>query len=274
LFAIGALAPRDAAANRADGEDADAREATSPARVDERVEADHDASPGGEYGPFFEAEPTSEVRSPTPRARSGQPLFAVGGGVFCFVEDTRCKSSLIADFDFGVGVNVVGSDRGIDVPFTQWRARGGFTVRPFYLARDEWHRWGLGASVSYAQGSPQVATGQVDTSDPFADVNETGPLKSLRVDVNNQLWMSQKRNALHVDFTIGAARTTVLDAPGLYWGTHAEVGMGWGGLAGFYGSLDFLDQDLRAVFGFRTHAAFAGPIIGILALGLAAGGAV
>ena len=245
----------------------------------EEGEAEDSAPPAlhtsrGEFGPFFEGEPTSEVTYPTPVPRAGQPLFGLGDGAFCLVEDSGCKSSLIADFDFGVGMNVVGSDRGLDVPFTQWRVRGGFTIRPYYLGTGGWHRWGVGVSASFAQGSPQVATGIVDTSDPLADVKELGPLSTMRIDMLHQIWMSKKRNALHLDFNLGAARTTVLDAPGQFWGTHTEVGVGWGGLAGFYVSADFLDQDLRTVFGFRTHAAIAGPIIGALALGLIAGGAV
>jgi hypothetical protein len=200
-------------------------------------------------------------------------MFGVGQGAFCFVEDSGCRANLIADFDFGVGTNVVGSDRGVDVPMTQWRARGGFTVRPFYLARGEWHRWGLGVTASFSQASAQVAIARADTSDTNADVLETDPVRSTRVAVLNQLWMSQKRNALHLDFSLGAVRSTVLDAGQLFWGTHAEFGVGWGGLAGFYASTDFLDQDLRAIFGFRTHAGIAGPILGMVALGLLAGGA-
>ena len=240
---------------------------------DDAVEVGQDASAKGEYGPYFEDSPTSEVTYATPTPRPGQPLFGVGQGAFCFVEDSGCKSSLIADFDFGAGVNVVGSDRGLDVPMTQWRARGGFVVRPLYLANGEWHRWGIGTTTSWSQATGQVAIARTDVSDTNADVSETDPVRSLRVDLVNQLWMSQKRNALHIDFSLGAVRSTVLDAGQLFWGTHAELAVGWGGLAGFYASTDFLDQDLRAIFGFRTHAGIAGPIVGIVALGLLAGGA-
>lgn len=231
-------------------------------------------APQGEYGPFYEGEPASEVVSPTPKVRPGLPLVAVGGDAFCFVEDAGCKASLLADFDFGVGMNVLGSERGVDVPYTQWRVRGGFTVRPLQIARDTFHPWGVGLALSYSQGSPQVATGRGDSSDPFADVQETARLQGLRIALVNQLWLSQKRNALHADLSFGTVRSTVLDANGQFWGTHAELAVGWGGWATFFGSADFLDRDLRAVFGFRSHAIAAGPIVGMVLLGMLAGGAL
>ncbi len=237
------------------------------------LEGEADA-PEGEFGPFYEGEPDSEVHWPTPKVRPGQPLLGVGGGAFCFGEDAGCKASLLADFDFGVGMNIVGSDRGIDVAYTQWRVRGGFTVRPFQLARERFHPWGVGLTVSYSQGSPQIATGRGSSSDPFADVEETGTLEGLRISMIHQIWLSQRRNALHVDLSVGGVQTTVFDAQGRFWGTHAEVAVGWGPWASFFGSADFLDRDLRAVFGFRTHAMVGAPVFGLLVLGLLAGGAL
>lgn len=250
-----------------------APEGEAAAEGSEAVDPDGAASPSGEFGPFFEDEPVSEVVYPTQPARKGQPLFGVGNGAFCFVEDSGCKASLIADFDFGAGVNVVGSEFGVDVPMTQWRVRGGFTVRPLYLSRGRWHRWGLGVTAAFSQATPQVAVARADSTDTLATVEETDPVRATRIDLVNQLWMSQKRNAFHLDFSVGAVRSPVLNAGQFFWGTHAEVAMGWGGLAGFYASTDFLDRDLRAIFGFRTHAGIAGPIVGLIALGLLAGGA-
>jgi hypothetical protein len=262
------LAPPNAQAGELDASEGEGSSEGSAA-----VDSDPSPSPTGEFGPFFEEEPVSEVHFPTRPAREGQPLFGVGNGAFCFVEDSGCRSSLIADFDFGAGVNVVGSEFGVDIPMTQWRVRGGFTVRPMYLARDRWHRWGLGITAAFSQATPQVAVARTDSSDTLATVEETDPVRSTRIDIVNQLWMSQRRNAFHLDFSLGAVRSPVLNAGQFFWGTHAEIAMGWGGLAGFYASTDFLDRDLRAIFGFRTHAGIAGPIVGLIALGLLAGGA-
>ena len=54
----------------------------------------------------------------------------------------------------------------------------------------------------------------------------------VEVALLNQLWLSQKRNALHVDFVLGAANSSVLDYNGRFWGTTAEVGLGFGGWGG------------------------------------------
>jgi hypothetical protein len=88
----------------------------------------------------------------------------------------------------------------------------------------------------------------------------------------NQIWLAEKRNALHLDFTLGGVNSSVLDAPGRYWGTHAEVAVGFGGWGGLYAAGDFLDQDMRVFFGLRGHGIATAPLIGLIVLGLVAGG--
>jgi hypothetical protein len=199
-----------------------------------------------DFGPFYEAEPVSEVHFPGDAHRPDRehPFASVAGGTFCFVEDSACAASLIADADVGVGLNVITSSRGFDVPYTQFRVRGGFTVRPVVLAKKRWHKWGVGVV-----GSWSLASGSI-----------------------NQLWLSQKRNALHVDFTLGAANSSVLDFSGRYWGTQAELGLGFGGWGGLYLAGDFFDGDTRVFIGMRGHAIATGPMIALIVLGLVAGG--
>lgn len=222
-----------------------------------------------DYGPFFEPAPVTEVKFPGDalRRRKGPdapPFASVGGGMFCFVEDSACNVSLLADADVGVGVNVVENGNGLDVPYTQFRVRGGFTVRPVKLARKRWHAWGVGLVGSWSIGS-----GSVLATD---DVVELDPLRTWRVGLLNQLWLGQRRNALHLDLTFGGANSSVLDAPGRYWGTHAEVALGFGGWGALALSGDFLDQDARFVLAMRGHGIATGPMIALVLLGLVAGG--
>lgn len=219
-----------------------------------------------DYGPFFEPAPVSEVRFPGDALRldRDQPFASVAGGMFCFVEDSACNVSLIADADVGVGLNIVENGNGLDVPYTQFRVRGGFTIRPVKLARKRWHAWGVGVVGSWSLGS-----GSVVVTD---DVTELDPLRTWRVGLLNQLWLGQRRNALHLDLTFGGANSTVLDAPGRYWGTHVEVALGFGGWGALALSGDFLDQDARFVLGLRGHGIATAPLIALVVLGLVAGG--
>ena len=262
-----------------DGADDGADDTTAPPPVvEEPVEPKKKKRQAGfqepeDFGPFFEPEPASEVRFPAEAHRPHKKPFAsVANASFCFVEDSACGAALIADADVGIGLNVISSDRGLDVPYTQFRVRGGLTVRPIKLARKRWHPWGVGAVLSWSLGSGAITATNQDPSDPFADVTETDPIRSWRVALLNQLWLSQRRNALHLDFTLGGVNSSVLDAQGRYWGTHAEVALGFGGWGGLFLAGDFLDADTRVFMGMRGHGIATGPLIGLIVLGLVAGG--
>lgn len=227
-----------------------------------------------DFGPFYEREPVSEVQFPADALRRNRkyPFASVSGGAFCFVEDSACGAALIADADVGVGLNVITTDRGFDVPYTQLRVRGGLTVRPIILAKRRWHAWGVGVVGSWSIASGSITATNQDPEDPNVGITETKPIQTYRVGLINQLWLSQKRHALHVDFTFGAANSSVLNYPGRYWGTTAEVALGFGGWGGLYLSGDFLDGDTRMVLGLRGHAIATGPMIALVILGLVAGG--
>ncbi len=227
-----------------------------------------------DYGPFFEPAPASEVVFPgdavKPDARKS--FASVAGGAFCFVEDSVCGASLIADADVGVGLNVINSNRGLDVPYTQFRVRGGITLRPLRLAKQRWHPWGVGLVASWSLGSGSITATNRDPTDALTDVTETDPIRAWRIALVNQIWLAQKRNALHLDFSLGTVNSSVLDAEGRYWGTHVEVALGFGGWGGLYMAGDFLDQDTRVFFGMRGHGIATGPLIALIVLGLVAGG--
>jgi hypothetical protein len=227
-----------------------------------------------DFGPFYEPEPVSEVQFPADAHRRSRkhPFASVAGGAFCFVEDSACGAALIADADVGVGLNIVTTDRGFDVPYTQLRVRSGLTVRPFILSKRRWHAWGVGLVGSWSLASGSITATNPDPEDPNVGVTETRPIQTYRVALVNQLWLSQKRHALHVDFTLGAANSQVLNYAGRYWGTTAEAALGFGGWGGLYLAGDFLDGDTRVVLGLRGHAIATGPMIALVILGLVAGG--
>jgi len=227
-----------------------------------------------DFGPFFEPEPASELKFPgdAHRPDRNKPFASVAGGMFCFVEDSVCGSALIADADVGVGVNMITSDRGLDVPYTQFRVRGGLMLRPLRLAKKRWHPWGVGVVASWSLGSGSITATSRDPTEALIDVTETDPIRSWRVALVNQIWLSQKRNALHLDFTLGGVNSSVLDASGRYWGTHAEAALGFGGWGGLYIAGDFLDSDTRVFIGMRGHGIATGPLIALIVLGLVAGG--
>ena len=227
-----------------------------------------------DYGPFFEPEPVSEVEFPgdAHRPDRNKPFASVGGGTFCFVEDSSCGASLILDADVGVGLNIITTDRGFDVPYAQLRVRGGLAVRPIPLAKKRWHAWGVGVVANWSIASSSIAVTNPDPEDPNVGVVETDSIQTYRFGLLNQLWLSQKRNALHLDFVLGAGNSSVLDFPGRYWGTTAEVGLGMGGWGGIYFGGDFFDGDTRVVLGLRGHGIATGPMIALVLLGLVAGG--
>ena len=218
----------------------------------------------------------SRARSSAPGSPPEKPPFlSVGGGAFCFVEDARCKAALLASAHIAAGTNVlrsqIGNELGITLPYTQFGFRGGLTVRPLVLARKrDWHPWALGATVGWSRGSGQVS---LPSSDSVESTVRTAHTDALRIALLNQIWLSSKRNAIHIDISIGAIQSNVLDK-GAFWGTHLEVAGGVGGWGALFASTDFLDGDTRIVFGLRAHALPAAPIAGLVILGLLAGGAL
>ncbi len=264
-------------ASPGEGEAVAAPEGADP-ELEEEVHVgpkDHD------FGPFYEDEPASDLRYST-RPRREHPFLSVGQGAFCFVEDSKCKAALLAGADVAAGLNIIAGDGGFDVPLTQYRVLGGVTIRPFYLSRKKWHPWGLGATFDWARASGPVAAGETDEAGNVLADEDRKHITSIRVGVLNQIWMSQKRHAFHVDIKLGAVQSSVLNFPGpqgcdnpngrCYWGTTAEVAFGFGGWGAVYLGGDFLDQDTRVLVGFRIHGIAAAPIAGLAVAGYAAGG--
>ncbi|MDC0670056.1 hypothetical protein [Nannocystis radixulma] len=232
------------------------------------------SGPTPEHGPFFAPTAASESQFPSGPPSTAPPRFSVGKGAFCFVEDAQCRSALIASVDVGIGVNAIAGDRGVDLPYAHYNFRGGFSLRPITLVRKRWNPWSVGLIASWSRGTGVVAnTGSVvDAADQV--VQTTPHTTAYRFGLVNQLWLSQKRNAFHVDLTVGVVRSSVLTYTGWYNGTHLEVAAGWAGWGGFFVSGDFLDGDTRVITGFRAHAIPALPAIGLVLLGLLAGGAM
>lgn len=238
---------------------------TEPASVSEEESSD--------YGPFFEAEPPSDVSYPGRLRPENKPVLSVGNGAFCFVEGTACRASLLLSADIGAGIRAPASDKGPDIPYAQFTFRGGATIRPAMIRmrrRKAWHPWGVGVVSSWSRGTGSITTEGTDDQ----EVASTDSTTVFRVGVINQLWLSQRNHAPHLDFTIGGAQSDVLTSGTRLWGTHAEVAMGFGGWGGLFLSGDFLDSDTRVVLGFRGHGIAAGPIVAMALAGLAMGGAL
>jgi hypothetical protein len=232
------------------------------------------SGPAPEHGPFFAPEAPTETRFASGPPPGAPPRFSVGKGAFCFVEDSQCRTALLASIDLGIGINAVAGDRGVDLPYAHANVRGGFTIRPLTLVRSKWHPWALGVMASWSRGTGVVAnTGGKEDSGELI-VATTPHTKALRFGLVNQLWLSQKRNAFHLDLTVGLVRSTVLTYKGIYTGTHVEVAGGWGGWGALFIGGDFMDGDTRVVGGFRGHGIATAPAIGLILLGLLAGGAL
>lgn len=240
----------------------------------------HQGNKDHDFGPFYEAEPVTELEHPS-QVREAYPFFSVGKGAFCFVEDSNCRSALLVGADISAGLNVISGDGGFDVPLTQYRILGGVSLRPMYLARHKWHPWGLGATFDWSRASGPVAAGEVLDGEVLAN-EDRKHITAIRIGLLNQIWLSQKKNALHVDIKVGTIQSSVLNYPGpegctnpngrCYWGTTAEVGLGFGGWGTLYLAGDFLDQDTRVFVGFRVHGIAAAPVAGLAVAGYAAGG--
>lgn len=236
------------------------------------VEPVSEAPSDEEHGPFFEAPAVSDTAHATdPRKGKKAPVLSVHDGALCFVNGTYCKTSLVLDAGVGAGMRLPASDAGPDVPFAQFTFRGGFAVRPLMFGRRQWHPWGLGVVGSWSRGTGSVT---VQGSAEDQDVSSTDSTDAVRVAALNQLWLSKKPHAMHIDFSFGAVRSDVLTSGIALWGSHAEVAFEWGGWGGVFASGDFLDRDTRVVFGFRGHGIAAGPVLAMVLAGLAMGGAM
>lgn len=229
-----------------------------------------------EYGPFFAPEAPAETQFPSGPKPGAPPRFSVGGGAFCFVEDAQCRLSLLASVDVGIGVNAIAGDRGVDLPYAHYNFRGGLTLRPVTLVAKRWHPWSLGVVASWSRGTGVIANSGSVSDPEDSSLKSTQNTSAWRVGLVNQVWLSQKRNAFHLDLTVGLVRSSVLSYPGVYnySGTHAEIAAGWGGWGAFFVSSDFLYGDTRLVAGFRGHGIAVAPAVGLILLGLLAGGAL
>lgn len=229
--------------------------------------ADEDA----DFGPFFEGDGPSDTAFASEPRKSKAPRFSVGQGAFCFVDGSHCKASLIADASVAAGLRAPASNKGPDMPYAHFGFRGGLVIRPLMFKRKAWHPWGVGVVGGWTLGTGAV---EVESTNDGLNKDDTERTPATRFGVVNQLWLSQRPHALHIDFTLGGVRSPVLASGVPLIGTHAEVAFGWGGWGALYAAGDFLDQDTRVSFGFRAHGIAAGPIIALAILGAALGGAL
>jgi hypothetical protein len=222
--------------------------------------------PPGSHGPFFVGESPSDTNFPNGPRVGDPPRLSVGKGAFCFVEDSFCKASLLLTADVGIGVNLVGGTGAPDLPYAQFTFRGGLAIKPLMLGAraSGWHPWGIGLIGGWSRGT---GPSRGDKNDVPLHVTTT------RVMLVNQLWLTKKRNGFHLDLDVGVIRSSVRDEDGRFFGTAASLSANWGGWGGLFMNADLLDHDTRLVFGFRGHGLATGPAIGLILLGLLAGGA-
>lgn len=250
------------------------------------TEAAQDPEEGeGEYGPFFEADAPSDAAFPTQPRKGKAPLLSVGNGALCFVDGSHCKVSLLADATVAAGLRAPASNKGPDMPYAHFGFRGGFVLRPLMLRKraasaddrrerrftGDWHPWGIGVVGGWTLGTGAVV---VESSNDGLAKSETERTPAVRVGLVNQLWLSQRPHAMHIDFTLGGVRSPVLDSGIALIGTHAELAFGWGGWGAVYAAGDFLDRDTRVSFGMRAHGIAAAPLVALAILGAALGGAL
>ena len=227
-----------------------------------------------EHGPFFADDPVSEVKYPSGPDTEKPPFLSLRKGAFCFIEDAKCKSALLASAHVAVGMNVLRGDFGFTTPYTQFGFRGGFTVRPLWLARGAWSPWGLGLVASWSRGSGQFNNPNSLIPGAVVSTARTSNTDSFRIAAVNQFWLGRQRlKAFHLDVTLGAVQSTSLGVTGTYWGTHVEVAGGFGGWGALFAMADFLDGDTRVTFGLRAHAIPAAPVAALVILGMLASGA-
>jgi len=226
-----------------------------------------------EYGPFYESEAYTEVLSSSDVPLSKPPFLSLGAGAFCFVEAASCRAALIASADVGAGMNVVAGDRGVNMPLTQFSFRGGLTVRPVTLLRKRWHPWSVGLVGSFVRSSGAVASAASTTGASNPELINVTHTDGIRVALLNQVWLSQKRHALHFDFAFGGVNSTALTSTKRVTGAHADIALGVGGWGAVFLAADFVNRtDTRVALGFRGHGIAAAPIAAMVLLGLLAGG--
>jgi len=232
----------------------------------------NDGEPPPEYGPFFAGRAPSDTAFTSGRHPDKPPILSFAGGKFCLIEDAVCRISALASAHIAAGVHIPRGDIGVSLPYTQFGFRGGLTVRPVTMLRDRWHPWSTGLVVGWSRGSGTV--GNPTSLSPGGTDRATAHVDQLRIALLNQLWLSNRRNAFHLDFTLGAMRGPVTDIPGFYWGTHAEFAAGFGGWGALFAAGTFLDGDTHITFGMRAHALPAAPVAALVILGMLAGGAL
>lgn len=230
-----------------------------------------DVDEDADYGPFFVPDPPSDATFATTAREGKAPRLSVGDGAFCFVDGTHCKASLLVDATVAAGVRAPASNKGPDLPYAHFGARGGLVIRPLMFRRRAWHPWGVGVVGGWTLGTGAVV---VESGDGAAQQSTTERTPATRVGLVNQLWLSQRPHAMHLDITLGGVRSPVLTSGVALIGTHAEVAFGWGGWGAVYAAGDFLDRDTRVSFGFRAHGIAAAPVLALAILGAALGGAL
>lgn len=224
----------------------------------------------GMYGPFFEAEAPSDASYSTTRRPSRTPVLAVGNGAFCFVEGTYCRTAWMASAAIETGLRVPAGDLGPELPFSQATFRGGLAFRPMMFRGRDWHPWGVGVIGSWSRGTGAATLGSAPANSQLVETDHTD---STRVALVNQLWLSRKAYAMHLDVALGGVRSPILTSESTGWGVHAELAFAWDGWIGLQAVGDFLEDDTRVTIGLRGHALVAGPILALTMLGLALGGA-
>jgi hypothetical protein len=224
-----------------------------------------------DYGPFFVPEAPSDTAFATTARPGKAPVLSAGNGAFCFVDGSHCKASLLADATVAAGVRAPASNKGPDMPYAHFGFRGGLVVRPLMFKRKAWHPWGIGVVGGWTLGTGAVV---VESTDGGVEQDETDRTPATRVGLVNQLWLSQRPHAMHIDVTLGGVRSPVLASGIALIGTHAEVAFGWGGWGAVYAAGDFLDRDTRISFGLRAHGIAAAPVVALAILGAALGGAL
>ena len=225
--------------------------------------------PSPDYGPFFTDEPVSDTSFSNGHRPEKPPLFSLAQGTFCFLEDARCRIALLLSADIAVGMNITTGPGGLDLPYTQFGARGGLTFRPFTLSKNLWHPWSIGVIGSWSRGSGTVAP----NASAFY-LRKTAHNDVWRLGLINQIWLSRKTNAFHLDLTLGLVRSKIANQQDPAFGGHLEFSLGWSGWAAIFVGGDFFPHDARIVSGFRAHGIAAGPAIALVLLGLLAGGAL
>jgi hypothetical protein len=175
--------------------------------------------------------------------------------------------------EIATGLTLLPRSFGVDLPQASWGVRGGATVRPLAVHRRVWHPWSLGLVAAWTRATESVVFSGGSTDD-VPSIRRRGTTDTWRVAIVNQLWLSQRKHALHLDATLGMANSHVRALDERAFGTHAEIALGWAGWGAFFVGADFLDRDARIALGMRAHGIVAAPIVLLTVVAMAAGGAL